>query len=311
MSTFNFICPHCSYSQQLAAKADGLHGKCPSCDENVIVQATKVPNRPIEVASYWYVLSSGLDAETPERLTEPQIVELINAERIGSGADVLKPGSSQNEWVKLKDTHLNAYVEHVRERKQLAMEERKSDAVAKREAKKSARSEQQARNEQEKTEFRENRAREAEQKRRDAEENRQQQAVLKAQNQPQTPKNKKRSATIGIALIIVVVLAALAAVDFATDGEYTAGINPFGPKVTRVTVQAGDAVITDREDTGLSHLKLTCNNGLVINCDWKRNSYNDFGYDIYEPSISRDYNRLAVMMLARGVIANYLKGKYD
>ena len=311
MSTFKFICPHCSYSQQLPAKADGLHGKCPSCDEDVVVRSNQVPNRPREVAAHWFVLSSGLDAETPERLTEPQIVELINAGRIGPGADVLKPGSSQNEWVKLKDTHLNDYVEQVRERKQLAKEDRKSDVVAKREAKKTARSELQARNEQEKTESRENRAREAEQKRRDVEENRQQQAVLKAENQAQAPKDKKRSATIGIVLIIVVVVVALAAVDFATDGEYTAGINPFGPKVTRVTVQAGDAVITDREDTGLSHLKLTCNNGLVINCDWKRNSYNDFGYDIYEPSVSRDYNRLAVMLIARGVIANYLNGKYD
>ena len=135
--------------------------------------------------------------------------------------------------------------------------------------------------------------------------------MLRAQNQPQAPTDKKRSATIGIVLIIVVVLAALAAVDFATDGEYTAGITPFGPKVTRVSVQAGDAVITDREDTGLSHLELTCNNGLVINCDWERSSINDFGYDIYEPSVSRDYNRLAVMLLARGVIANYLNGKYD
>jgi len=135
--------------------------------------------------------------------------------------------------------------------------------------------------------------------------------MLKAQNQPQAPMGKKRSTTIGIVLVVVAVLVVLAAVDFATDGAYTAGITPFGPKVTRATVQAGDAIITDREDTGLSHLKLTCNNGLVINCDWERNSYNDFGYDIYEPSVSRDYNRLAVMILARGVIANYLKGKYD
>jgi len=83
-----------------------------------------------------------------------------------------------------------------------------------------------------------------------------------------------------------------------------------GTKVKKVTVGAGDAVITDKKE-GLCHLKLECNNGLVIDVDWERNPYNDFGYDIYEPEINMDYNRLAIMMTARGVIASYLKGEYD
>ena len=83
-----------------------------------------------------------------------------------------------------------------------------------------------------------------------------------------------------------------------------------GKKVTRVQVKAGDVTITDDED-GVSHVKIECNNGLVIDADWKRNSANEFGYDIYEPEVSETYNRLAVMMMARGVIAGYLRGEYN
>ena len=83
-----------------------------------------------------------------------------------------------------------------------------------------------------------------------------------------------------------------------------------GKKVTRVQVKAGDVTITDDED-GVSHVKIECNNGLVIDADWKRNSANDFGYDIYEPEVCETYNRLTVMMMARGVIAGYLRGDYD
>ena len=83
-------------------------------------------------------------------------------------------------------------------------------------------------------------------------------------------------------------------------------------KVIKVEIEAGSATITDRgTDSGeISHLKLKCNNGLIINADWKRNPYNEFGYDLYEPTVSEDTNRLAVMLLVRGVIANYLNGYY-
>jgi len=77
-----------------------------------------------------------------------------------------------------------------------------------------------------------------------------------------------------------------------------------------VEIEAGTAFITDKPE-GTSHVKIECNNGLIIDADWERNSYNEFGYDIYEPEVSMDYNRLAVMVLARGVIAEYLNGGYD
>jgi hypothetical protein len=82
-------------------------------------------------------------------------------------------------------------------------------------------------------------------------------------------------------------------------------------KVTKVEIGAGKATITDRGDDGLSHVKIECNNGLVIDADWERNPYSDFGYDIYEPTVSETYNRLSIMITARGVIANYLKGEYE
>ena len=81
-------------------------------------------------------------------------------------------------------------------------------------------------------------------------------------------------------------------------------------KVTKVEIGAGKAIITDRGDSGLSHVKIKCNNGLVIDVDWKRNPYNEYGYDIYEPVVSESYSRLAIMVTARGVIANYLNGEY-
>lgn len=83
-----------------------------------------------------------------------------------------------------------------------------------------------------------------------------------------------------------------------------------GKKVKKVSLQVGNVTITD-DKSGISHIKVECNNGLIINADWKRNAINEFGYDIYEPSVNMDYNRLVVMMTARGVIAAYLRGEYD
>lgn len=83
-----------------------------------------------------------------------------------------------------------------------------------------------------------------------------------------------------------------------------------GQTVKIVQVGAGKATITDRK-SGVSHVRVECNNGLVIDADWKRNPASEFGYDIYEPTVSQDFNRFAVMMTARGVIAAYLRGEYD
>ena len=83
-----------------------------------------------------------------------------------------------------------------------------------------------------------------------------------------------------------------------------------GKKVKKVSIKAGDVTITDDVDN-VSHVEINCNNGLIVNADWKRNPFNEYGYDIYEPTVNIDYNRLSVMLLARGVIASYLNGEYD
>jgi len=83
-----------------------------------------------------------------------------------------------------------------------------------------------------------------------------------------------------------------------------------GKKITRVEAKVGKITITDDEDA-VSHVRIDCNNGLQIDADWKRNPANNFGYDIYEPTVNRDENRLAVMMSARMVIAAYLRGEYE
>jgi hypothetical protein len=86
-----------------------------------------------------------------------------------------------------------------------------------------------------------------------------------------------------------------------------------GPKITEVTVKAGDVKITDPEKYGSwCDLYMRCNNGLIIECQFKRNPGNfDFGYDITEPTVNMSYNKLAVFVTARGVIKNYLDGNYN
>jgi hypothetical protein len=86
------------------------------------------------------------------------------------------------------------------------------------------------------------------------------------------------------------------------------------PNLTKtkiVQIGAGKATITDKKGNGYSHVKIECNNGLVIDADWQRNAFNDYGYDIYKPTVNRTTNKLAVMITARGVIASYLRGEYD
>lgn len=120
-------------------------------------------------------------------------------------------------------------------------------------------------------------------------------------NSPQTYRFMKKPLILGV-------LTLFAAMTFTSCNKVT-GIFT-GKKITEVSIEAGEALITDDED-GVSNIKISCNNGLVIKAEWKRNSSNEYGYDIYEPEVNQDYNRLTVMIMARRVIANYLNGEYD
>ena len=77
-----------------------------------------------------------------------------------------------------------------------------------------------------------------------------------------------------------------------------------------MTVKVGEVTIID-DLNGLSSVEIQCNDGTIIKAKWKRNSANDFGYDVDEPVVNRTTNRLALMIVVRSVIANYLKGNYS
>lgn len=122
--------------------------------------------------------------------------------------------------------------------------------------------------------------------------------------------------TAGLVALAIVFVGALAgSFRQASPGNAERSRNPArsfwnSTKTKTVQLKVGTATVTD-DLAGTSHVRVSCNNGLVIDADWKRNPYNEFGYDIYEPTVNRNCNRLAVMVTARGVIAAYLRGEYD
>ena len=44
MANINFTCPHCSFSKQLPASAEGMQGNCPSCKAVVTIRADAPTN---------------------------------------------------------------------------------------------------------------------------------------------------------------------------------------------------------------------------------------------------------------------------
>ena len=81
-------------------------------------------------------------------------------------------------------------------------------------------------------------------------------------------------------------------------------------RVRRFSVTAGDVVVTHKP-VGLNHIQIKCNNGLVIDSDWQLNAASEYGYDLYDVDVSRDYNKVAVFITLRGILAAYLRGEYD
>ena len=62
---------------------------------------------------------------------------------------------------------------------------------------------------------------------------------------------------------------------------------------------------------GLNYIQITCNNGRVINSGWQINAASEYGYDLYDVEVSRDYSGMAVFMTLRGILAAYLCGECD
>lgn len=140
---------------------------------------------------------------------------------------------------------------------------------------------------------------------------------------------KKRAPIISIAAAGVVIWGAFIFTGFTFREEISGAIfagtqsvadsipslptNPVRNWVAKKTVEIGlgTATIYDYGENEINSLRLDCKNGLVIEINWKRNVLSDFGYDVDEPVVNKSYNRLAVMMAAKGVIASYLRGEYD
>ena len=53
MSNVNFTCPHCSFSKQLPASAEGMKGNCPSCNAVVTISAHTPAPRTGDGGSGW------------------------------------------------------------------------------------------------------------------------------------------------------------------------------------------------------------------------------------------------------------------
>ena len=302
MSFIKFSCPHCNTSFDLPANTVGQKGNCPKCAVEVTIRPVTSKER------FWYVFSNGLDSEKAVRLSTDQVVTCLREGRIGQGAQFQEIDADKSQWISLKDSPFNQVLIDMEEERKVAREEKRLKKAREKEERKWQKEAErllvleQAKEKRER--IKEEQRIEAEVSRVARQEEKEQRALEKSQAST-TRKPIGRRLLVGLAIVAIMVWAS-----FDNTGTISK-LNPLGPKVLNVTVKAGDAVITDREDDGLSHLKLKCNNGLVIDCDWERNSFNDFGYDIYEPTVSRDYNRFAVMVLARSVIASYLRGEYD
>ena len=81
-------------------------------------------------------------------------------------------------------------------------------------------------------------------------------------------------------------------------------------KTTRVTTGVGKVTIKE-SSWGTDYIKIRCNNGLVIEADWERDSnISGFGYDLIDVRVNENYNKMAVYMTVRGCIVKYLNGEY-
>lgn len=81
-------------------------------------------------------------------------------------------------------------------------------------------------------------------------------------------------------------------------------------KTTRVTTGVGKVTIKE-SSCGTDYIKIKCNNGLVIEADWERDSNTSgFGYDLIDVRVSESYNKMTIYMTVRGCIVKYLNGEY-
>jgi hypothetical protein len=87
---------------------------------------------------HWYVFSSGLDSESPPKLTVEQIIALIHEDSIGKNAQVMREGDQTQTWFKITNTEFATVFDEAKIRKA----EVKAEAIIKKaEARAEAKSE--------------------------------------------------------------------------------------------------------------------------------------------------------------------------
>ena len=123
MPNINFTCPHCSHTTELASRAEGMKGNCPSCKAEVVITSDNPE-------SEWLVMSSGLKSETPTKLKDSEIISLIRNETIAGGAQLSNLSKPSGGWISLKDSHFYQYVEEVKTEKKRRRENEKENKLA-------------------------------------------------------------------------------------------------------------------------------------------------------------------------------------
>ena len=76
----------------------------------------------------WYVFSSGLDPETPQKLTAEQIIALIHQNTIGKNAQVMREGDPNQTWLSITNTDFARAFNEVKLKKAEAKAAKKSAA---------------------------------------------------------------------------------------------------------------------------------------------------------------------------------------
>lgn len=80
----------------------------------------------------------------------------------------------------------------------------------------------------------------------------------------------------------------------------------------KIQLQNGSVEIEGDGDYGeWCSLHYERNDGLILECEFKRGGLTEFGYDLTEPTVNRTMSKFAAFVIARTIIKNFLDGDYD
>lgn len=120
-----------------------------------------------------------------------------------------------------------------------------------------------------------------------------------------------------ISIVVIVIVVNKAGTEFADMKEQVSNSaqNIAENIITRnktIELVNGTVKIEGKGDYGeWCSLHYERNDGLVLECDFKRGGVSEYGYDLTEPTVNRTMSKLAAFLIARGIIKNFLDGEYD